>query len=87
MNQQTLSNWAVAMDDRNPFQAPELRDQCLAGQRENGSHCLTTGIVGKSNGCVITRSGSHYKLLDVDQNYEKQYPGAFDRLMNSLPTV
>ena len=31
VHETTHTNWSVAMDDRDPFLAPELRRQCLAG--------------------------------------------------------
>ena len=54
---------------------------------KNGTNCLTTPIRGKRDGCVVTMSGTHYKLLDVDPVYEALYPGARERLMNTLPSL
>ena|ERR1035437_9848080 len=100
----TLTNWSIVMDDRNPYQAPELRKQCLTGNlisdiwpiseqpqniglRVSPMSCFTTPIVGKSGNCVVTQSGTHYKLLTVAPEYEVLYPGAFERLMNSLQEI
>lgn len=86
----TLTNWSIAMDDRNPYQAPEHRRQCLHGQREKdidqGTFCLTTAIVGKTaDNKVITASGSEYTLLEVSAEYAAIYPDAFNRMMSTLP--
>lgn len=88
MKTQNLSEWAVVMDDRNPFLAPELRRQCLSGKRDDDKTILTSVIVGKAeDGCVVTASGSHYNLLDVLPDYEQHYPDAKNRLLNTLPLV
>jgi hypothetical protein len=84
MKKYDLKNWFVIQDPRDQFMAPELRPQCLGGDRGDND-CLTTPIMGKTeDGYVVTRSGSHYKLLDVDPAYEAEYPDALNRLMNSL---
>lgn len=88
----TLTDWAIIKDPRDPYKAPEMRQECLTGKREsdlvNGTSCTTTPIVGKtSDGYVVTRSGTHYKLLTVHPDYEKQFPNAFERLINSLQVI
>ena len=93
----TLTNWSVVMDPRNPYLAPELQKQCLAGQREEdlerGTHCTTSFIVGKTGlkeslqRAVVTNSGTRYMLLEVDPEYEARYPNALFRLMDSLTEV
>ena len=90
MKKYELNNWYVGEDPRHhdPYLAPECRIQCLGGNRVGDGDVITTGIVGKSaDGCVVTRSGSHYKLMEVDPAYEAEYPDAFNRLMNSLEAV
>ena len=82
-----LKQWFVILDPRDQFNPPECREQCLGGYRGD-NECLTTPIKGKTkDGYVVTQSGYQYKLHDVDPNYEKEFPDAFNRLMNSLKIV
>lgn len=85
--EQTLIKWAVILDPRNPFLAPELRKECLIGIRPDGLDCLTSHIKGKRNGCVVTNSGTLYRLAEVESDYEHAFPDAYNRLMNSLEEV
>jgi hypothetical protein len=84
----TLKNWSIITDPRNPYLAPECRGLCLQGRRPEDTdpdkHCVTSHIVGKHGGYVVTASGTYYKLLDVDPAYAKQYPNAWTRVMASL---
>jgi hypothetical protein len=88
----TLTNWAVVQFPANFYEAPELRVQCLTGKRPQDvtslhSRVTTSPIIGKRWDEVVTRSGSHYTLLEVDPKYEAAYPGALKRLMDSLPEL
>lgn len=93
MNNNTLTNWSVVADPRNPYLAPECRKMCLAGQREDGATVITSVIVGKTailggfQRKVVTTSGSRYLLLEVDPEYEARYPNAMFRVMESLTEV
>ena len=89
----TLTNWSVAMDPRNPYLAPELRQQCLQGARGDGANVITSVIVGKTGlkeslqRDVVTKSGTRYILGEIDPAYEAIYPNARVRLMDSLAEV
>lgn len=89
----TLTNWSVAQDPRNPYLAPELRQQCLQGVREDGANVITSVIVGKTGlkespqRAVVTKSGTRYILKEVDPQYEAIYPNAQVRLMDSLAEI
>lgn len=87
----TLDNWSVNLSDSDPYLAPELRSQLLCGvsglEKTKGHVTITSRIVGKRNGSVVTYSGSEYKLLNVNPEYENLYPDAKNRLMNSLKEV
>jgi hypothetical protein len=89
-----LHNWAtVALPGTNPFLAPELAVVCLCGILENPDHKLhgkfvtTSRIIHQASGKVVTRSGSHYTLMDVAPDYENNYPNARERLFKSLPST
>ena len=88
-----INNWSVCFDGSNPYQAPELQVPRLAGSVENHPRLgkrddiLTSAIIGKRNGLVVTKSGSEYELGEVDAGYEKEYPNAKERLMKSLAEV
>lgn len=80
----TLENWAVVYNG-DPYTAPELRTQSLAGTRY-GKSITTSMIIGKSGNCIVTRN-SLYMLGKVDPNYEAVYPNARGRLFESLDEV
>jgi len=84
-----IENWAVVVSD--PYAAPEARRQKLQGEVfghprfPDGTTVTTSSIVGKNwKGHVTTSSGSYYELGQVDPAYEEQFPGARDRLLDSL---
>jgi hypothetical protein len=91
-----LENWGVVSLQRNPYQAPEMAAKGLSGEVfnsekfEDGATITTTEIVG-AEVCpggvqVRTASGSVYELGTVNADYEKQYPGALERMLKSLIT-
>ena len=87
----SLRNWAVVTSN-NPYLAPELRTSRLAGDYYIGDKLqneLTTssiqGMIGKYH--VVTRTGSVYELKDIDPEYEKLYPNAHQRLVQSAPKL
>ncbi len=85
-----LENWAKIANPESPFQAPEMWIPQLTGdvyghpRFEDGTGVTTSRIMGKRDGKVITYSGLEYELGEVDAEYEKLYPDAFNRLMNTL---
>lgn len=56
-------------------------------RHNDGKEITTSSVIGKRNGLVVTKSGSEYDLVDVSPDYEKTYPNAKERMMNSLPEV
>lgn len=90
-----LENWAVIVQG-DPYQAPELQKQRLAGKghgehprlgKIEGEDMMTSSIVGQRAGCVVTSSGGVYSLGTVDPEYEKLYPNAKERLFATLPAA
>ena len=79
-----LKKWSVVSVGRSPYDAPESNWYCLQGISEVGNQVLTSSIVGYRNNYILTRSGSVYKLGEVDSDYEKLYPNAKRRLFKTL---
>jgi len=78
-----IDNWSIAYSRITPYEAPELRMACVQGKL-NERGILTSYIVGKTkDGNILTRN-SEYSLGEVDPLYEKEFPDAYSRLMNSL---
>ena len=82
-----IEGWSL-IGDFDPYQAPEL--QSVLGHvyghpmHYDGKRVMTSSIVGEIDEDVITASGSHYVLGSVDPEYEKMFPGAGARLINSI---
>lgn len=88
-----LNQWSIVAP-LDPYKAPEQISVNLYGiveghpEHKDGRDITTSRIVGKTpEGHVRTRSGSTYELGDVDPAYEAEYPGARERLMETLPMV
>lgn len=87
-----LKEWSFGSND-SPYTAPECRSFVLGGKvfghpkHQDGKNIITSTIVGKRNGCVVTRSGSEYELLEPASDYEQQYPNAKERLFKQLEPV
>lgn len=90
-NARLLTNWSfrqsvVSVD---PYMAPEHVKIYLNGDVyghpnfADATNITTSSIVSvdSETGTVTTKSGSRYVLGSVDVEYEKIYPGAFQRLM------
>jgi hypothetical protein len=85
-----LNNWSM-VGDPNPYLAPECRSYHLQGyvsnhpNFEDGHGITTSRIVSmKDENIIITKSGSEYTLGTVDPEYERLYPNAQERLINSI---
>jgi len=85
-----IQDWAVVTDP-DPFTAPELKAPMLYGEvyghpRFADGKCVRTSrIVSKTEyGEVVTESGSVYRLGAVNPAYELKFPGAEERLLESL---
>lgn len=85
-----LNNWSV-VSAANPYLAPELSRMCLMGEveghpeRDDGKTIVTSSIVGKFRGKVITNNGSEIELGEPKEAYEKAFPNAKRRLFDTLP--
>jgi hypothetical protein len=85
-----LENWFLVYGDYDPYKPPECNTQHLAGKVfgnpnfNDGEEIRTSPIVGKEGDKIVTKSGSVYELGEVLPDYEKQYPGARERLFNSV---
>ena len=81
-----LENWSVCQ--RNPYSTACY----LAGNvynhksKPDGKEVVTSRVITIENGLIITSSGSKYELGDVDPNYEKEFPNAKERILNSFNT-
>lgn len=82
-----MENWGVIYRDQDPYKAPELRSAALVGIRhglgDNVKNVTTSSILGKSGKYVVTKN-SLYDLGEPDPAYEALYPGAKERLFESL---
>ena len=85
-----IDQWCVVEAPDSDFIAPELRKRCLHGvvtghpNIDDGSIVTSTPIKGLSGSFIKTYSGSIYELGDVSEEYEKQFPDAEMKLINSL---
>ena len=83
-----IENWSIVY--RNIYQAPEQQSPCLHKKvywhpkHKDGTSVITSFIEKEKNGLIITHSGSKYELGEVDSDYEKIYPNAKQRLIDSL---
>jgi hypothetical protein len=90
-----LENWSFTAKGDDGYKAPEQLIPCLQGnvfghsnpKHHDGKFIVTSKLIGKRNGHVVTQSGSEYELGDVDPNYEKAFPNARARLMVQLKDV
>jgi hypothetical protein len=92
MKTKELKKWSVA-SAADEFTHPDLCPPVLQGfvfghdKFEDGKHIITSVVIGKRNGKVITKSGSEYVLLDIDPNYEKAFPNARKIVFDSLKEI
>lgn len=89
-----LTNWSVSARPSDPYQAPEFWGACLVGEvsghpRFNDGETITTSLIENQtpDGKIITASGSVYELLDIDPGYEKEYPNARVRLLDTIKNL
>ena len=86
-----LENWSITAGTQNPFRAPEQYAPHLQGKVEgderfpDGATITSTRIVliEEVDGEMIatTRSGTKYKLGNIDLGYAERYPQARERLI------
>jgi len=89
-----IEEWAVVHPTPDPHAAPETQTQRLGGKVfghprfKDGHRVTTSSIRGKNiSGEVVTKSGSSYELGEIDPGYEKAFPDAKNRLLDSLPVL
>lgn len=82
--------YAWGLVPSSPYHAPEVVTMHIHGllDSEDSEHWIKTSrIVGKRNGLIVTNSGSEYELMDVNEQYERQFPNARERVFNNLEEV
>jgi hypothetical protein len=73
-----LESWSV-VGDQNPYLAPEARSIHLQGyvfghpNHKDGTHVITSPIVGVDGRLITTKSGHTYQLGEVNPEYQKVY--------------
>lgn len=80
----TLKNWALVNVMGDAHLEGEVYDDPT---REDGTHITTTRVVSlvdPENSIVKTFSGSNYKLDTVNEDYEKAFPNARQRVIECL---
>jgi len=88
-----LENWSLVTRVSNPYQAPELGVPCLHGlvyghpKLPDGYEMSSSRVVKTEGEDIITESGTHYELGQIDPEYEKIYPNAKQRLIESLKKI
>ncbi len=85
-----LENWSVA-ETGDGYTPPERRFPILQGnvfghpgRHEDGKLISTSPIIKLVNGKILTKSGSEYELGKIDEEYEKCFPNARQRLLDSF---
>jgi hypothetical protein len=90
-----LENWSYRLKG-NGYTPPEFCTTHLAGnvygyknpeRHPDGKNIVTSSIIGIKNGLIVTSHGSEYELGVVDPLYEKEYPGAKERLLKNLKSI
>lgn len=85
-----LNDWSVVTNG-DPYLAPEVRRILLMGKveghpdREDGETIITSHILGKYDGRLVTNSGSLVELGAPQANYAESYPDAAQRLLDTAP--
>jgi hypothetical protein len=65
-----LYRWSVTSFSDNPWHAPEQRQLCLVGFRDQETKRVITSTIKEVNGREITtETGSKYLLEDIDPEY------------------
>lgn len=90
-----IHNWSTTVRGIGPYSPPELGGLALMGRITGHSNpdvgkgpvSITSIIVGKRNGKVVTESGTEYALGLIDPVYEDEFPGAHRKLLDQLEEV
>lgn len=92
MNKTKIDNWVFVHGGGDPYKAPEVGGLFLNGivtghpVRPDGNQVTTSAIAGKRGGKVVTKN-TEYELGEARADYEAAYPGARQRLLDSLPEL
>lgn len=70
MQETRIENWHITANST-PYQAPECLETFVVGKLPNGQLVRTSAIVEVSGRSVRTRSGSRYRLGNIDKGYKK----------------
>ena len=82
-----IENWAfIYRGDLGPHIAPEDMRQCVIGKIGKTTDIITSAIIGKRGINIVTQN-SEYELGEVDPEYEKDYPDAKRRFLNSAKEI
>lgn len=87
-----IEDWAIVfVPPHDYYMAPELQKRSLNGRVfghpkfPNGHWVTTSDIVGVTEyDEILTKSGSTYELGEAREEYEKLFPDAKQRLLDSL---
>lgn len=85
--------WSLTALSCDPYTSPECIGFALVGvvtghpKRPDGEVVRTSRIVGYNGTGVETASGTVYELGSVDPSYERQFPGARERLLARLAVL
>lgn len=79
-----IENWSLVVVGKDETQS--LSGQVFGNPKFNDGQFVTTSrIVGKnSQNEVITKSGNSYELGQIKRDYEAEFPGARNRLLDNL---
>ncbi len=84
-----LENWSIVCR-YDPYRAPELQSSILRGnvfgdpRFEDGARIDISAIDCIDRDEIVTCSGRRFQLGTVDPEYEKAFPNAKQRLLDSL---
>ncbi len=82
-----LENWSL-VDTGEEYSSPEMIILVFQGNAygherfPEGTFIITSRIVSCENGVFKTYSGSEYRLGKVDEEYERLFPNALERILD-----
>lgn len=84
-----LNDWAI-VSAASPYSAPEFSRLCLMGkveghpERDDGTTIVSSRVIGKFEGRVVTSTGSLIELGEPREAYEQAFNDSKRRLFESL---
>ena len=85
-----LERWSIVNHILDPDVSPVVQEHCLYGivsghpSIKDGHIMLTSHITSLEGDLVVTFLGTKFELGEIDPEYEKEFPGAKEKLFNSL---